>query len=145
MLISGPGREKGGGVNPAWGGWGRAAEGGPLPSPCPPFVPSYEVQLGDSLVSMSGCSLECWKDVVQKACCPGYWGSQCYGTGEGGVPALFLTPQPYSWPPVCSLCLHTPSTCSFDEHPEPTQLGRLALAAPEEGLSLGLPELLGSG
>ncbi|KAF6313567.1 stabilin 1 [Rhinolophus ferrumequinum] len=38
----------------------------------------YEVQLGDSLVSMSGCSLECWKDVVQKACCPGYWGSQCY-------------------------------------------------------------------
>ncbi|EPY84643.1 stabilin-1 [Camelus ferus] len=38
----------------------------------------YEVQLGDSLVSMSGCSLECWQDVVQKACCPGYWGSQCY-------------------------------------------------------------------
>ncbi|XP_019483671.1 PREDICTED: stabilin-1 [Hipposideros armiger] len=38
----------------------------------------YEVQLGDSLVSMSGCSLECWKDMVQKACCPGYWGSQCY-------------------------------------------------------------------
>ncbi|KAM9680709.1 stabilin-1 isoform 1-T1 [Dama dama] len=38
----------------------------------------YEVQLGDSLLSMSGCSLECWKDVVQKACCPGYWGSQCY-------------------------------------------------------------------
>ncbi|XP_053785729.1 stabilin-1 isoform X2 [Desmodus rotundus] len=39
---------------------------------------SYEVQLGDSLVSMRGCSLECWKDVVEKACCPGYWGSQCY-------------------------------------------------------------------
>ncbi|XP_012575895.1 PREDICTED: stabilin-1 [Condylura cristata] len=39
---------------------------------------SYEVQLGDSLVSMRGCSLECWKNVVQKACCPGYWGSQCY-------------------------------------------------------------------
>ncbi|XP_066102033.1 stabilin-1 isoform X1 [Saccopteryx bilineata] len=38
----------------------------------------YEVQLGGSLLSMSGCSLECWKDVVQKACCPGYWGSQCY-------------------------------------------------------------------
>lgn len=38
----------------------------------------YEVQLGDSVVSMSGCSLECWKDMVQKACCPGYWGSQCY-------------------------------------------------------------------
>ncbi|XP_053455327.1 stabilin-1 [Nycticebus coucang] len=38
----------------------------------------YEVQLGDSMVSMSGCSRECWKDVEQKACCPGYWGSQCY-------------------------------------------------------------------
>ncbi|XP_060060520.1 stabilin-1 isoform X2 [Erinaceus europaeus] len=38
----------------------------------------YEVQLGDSLLSMRGCRLECWKDVVQKACCPGYWGSQCY-------------------------------------------------------------------
>uniref|UniRef100_A0A452QPT1 Stabilin 1 n=1 Tax=Ursus americanus TaxID=9643 RepID=A0A452QPT1_URSAM len=38
----------------------------------------YEVQLGDSLMSMSGCSLSCWKDVVEKACCPGYWGSQCY-------------------------------------------------------------------
>ncbi|KAM7062717.1 stabilin-1 isoform 5-T5 [Molossus nigricans] len=38
----------------------------------------YEVQLGDSLLSMSGCSVACWKDVVQKACCPGYWGSQCY-------------------------------------------------------------------
>nr|XP_020038120.1 stabilin-1 isoform X5 [Castor canadensis] len=38
----------------------------------------FEVQLGDSLMSLSGCSLECWKDVVQKACCPGYWGSECY-------------------------------------------------------------------
>uniref|UniRef100_A0A8C8TSH6 Stabilin-1 n=1 Tax=Peromyscus maniculatus bairdii TaxID=230844 RepID=A0A8C8TSH6_PERMB len=38
----------------------------------------YEVQLGGSLLSFSGCSQECWKDVVQKACCPGYWGSQCY-------------------------------------------------------------------
>ncbi|XP_069874692.1 stabilin-1 [Dipodomys merriami] len=38
----------------------------------------YEVQLGASLVSLSGCSLECSKDVVQKACCPGYWGSLCY-------------------------------------------------------------------
>lgn len=61
-----------------------------LLSPCPPFVPSYEVQLGDSLVSMSGCSLECWKDMVQKACCPGYWGSQCYGMGGGGP---CLTPR----------------------------------------------------
>ncbi|XP_006876089.1 PREDICTED: stabilin-1 [Chrysochloris asiatica] len=38
----------------------------------------YEVQLGDSLLSMSGCRQECWKEVVQKTCCPGYWGSECY-------------------------------------------------------------------
>uniref|UniRef100_A0A452V7D7 Stabilin-1 n=1 Tax=Ursus maritimus TaxID=29073 RepID=A0A452V7D7_URSMA len=74
----------------------------------------YEVQLGDSLMSMSGCSLSCWKDVVEKACCPGYWGSQCYGTGWGPQPC-----SSYSSPgnadsvslgvpvslPVCS-CVH---------------------------------------
>lgn len=71
--------------------WWGAAECEPLLLPCPPSAPSYEVQLGDSVVSMSGCSLECWKDMVQKACCPGYWGSQCYGTG---VPARLLTLSP---------------------------------------------------
>ncbi|XP_013217053.2 stabilin-1 isoform X1 [Ictidomys tridecemlineatus] len=39
---------------------------------------SYEIKLGDTVMSKSGCNLECWKEVVQKACCPGYWGSQCY-------------------------------------------------------------------
>nr|XP_012316103.1 stabilin-1 isoform X3 [Aotus nancymaae] len=38
----------------------------------------YEVQLGGSMVSMSGCRRKCWKYIVEKACCPGYWGSQCY-------------------------------------------------------------------
>nr|XP_010345351.2 stabilin-1 isoform X5 [Saimiri boliviensis boliviensis] len=38
----------------------------------------YEVQLGGSVVSMSGCRRKCWKYMVEKACCPGYWGSQCY-------------------------------------------------------------------
>lgn len=65
-------------------GWGL--QGVVLTSPCPSLVPRYEVQLGDSLLSMSGCSLECWKDMVQKACCPGYWGSQCYGMGVGSQP-----------------------------------------------------------
>ena len=65
-------------------GWGL--QGVVLTSPCPSLVPRYEVQLGDSLLSMSGCSLECWKDMVQKACCPGYWGSQCYGMGGGSQP-----------------------------------------------------------
>lgn len=86
-------------------GWGLRV--GAPPSPCPPFFCSYEVQLGDSLVSMSGCSLECWKDMVQKACCPGYWGSQCYGTG-GGDPCPGLS--------ICSVCLPSPSPCAFTEH-----------------------------
>lgn len=30
--------------------------------------------------------------MVQKACCPGYWGSQCYGTEETACPAP---------PPLC--------------------------------------------
>lgn len=47
------------------------------------------------MVSLSGCSQECWKDVVQKACCPGYWGSQCYGTKEAASPApVILCPSP---------------------------------------------------
>ncbi|XP_004715325.1 stabilin-1 [Echinops telfairi] len=38
----------------------------------------YEVKLGESTLSLSGCRQECWKEVVHKACCAGYWGSQCY-------------------------------------------------------------------
>lgn len=81
-----------------------------LLSPCPSLVPRYEVQLGDSLLSMSGCSLECWKDVVQKACCPGYWGSQCYGTEVGGVPALLLMPPPASMPLHLAHLMHSLAT-----------------------------------
>lgn len=59
--------------------------------------PSYEVQLRGSLVSLSGCSQECWKEVVQKACCPGYWGSQCYGMEETARPLRPLSaPAPPS-------------------------------------------------
>uniref|UniRef100_A0A452FRZ0 Stabilin 1 n=1 Tax=Capra hircus TaxID=9925 RepID=A0A452FRZ0_CAPHI len=88
----------------------------------------YEVQLGDSLLSMSGCSLECWKDMVQKACCPGYWGSQCYGMG-GPSPAPHA---PARW--------HAPSSGSFN-----AQLGHLTLAAPGRAHVWGCPELLGLG
>ena len=96
VLSSGARRESGGrcrALGPAWGGWvGGCRAGGP-PVTLPTFVTSYEVQLGDSLMSMRGCSLECWKDVVEKACCPGYWGSQCYGTGWGPQPC-----SPYPCP-----------------------------------------------
>ena len=80
---------------------GLGLQGAVLLSPCPSLVPRYEVQLGDSLLSMSGCSLECWKDVVQKACCPGYWGSQCYGMEVGGSQPCSSHPRlpacPFIW------------------------------------------------
>lgn len=79
---------------------------------------------------MSGCSLECWKDVVQKACCPGYWGSQCYGTEVGG-------PSPAPHAPTCQ---HAPSSGSFN-----VQLGHLTLAAQGRDHIWGCPELLGLG
>lgn len=82
-----------------WGDHGAWGRGQPFLSPCLSSVPRYEVQLGDSLLSMSGCSLECWKDVVQKACCPGYWGSQCYGTGEGPTGHLCSPSTGTAWPP----------------------------------------------
>ena len=107
-------------------GWGL--QEAVLISPCPSLVPRYEVQLGDSLLSMSGCSLECWKDMVQKACCPGYWGSQCYGMG-GPSPAPHA---PARW--------HAPSSGSFN-----AQLGHLTLAAPGRAHVWGCPELLGLG
>lgn len=66
----------------------------------PTLSPSYELQLRGSVISLSGCSQECWKNVVQKACCPGYWGSQCYGTEETACPAPRC--HPMSQPqPLC--------------------------------------------
>ena len=59
----------------------------PPPHGLPTLSPSYELQLRGAAISLSGCSQECWKDVVQKACCPGYWGSQCFGMdGRGCLP-----------------------------------------------------------
>uniref|UniRef100_A0A4X2LJS5 Stabilin 1 n=1 Tax=Vombatus ursinus TaxID=29139 RepID=A0A4X2LJS5_VOMUR len=39
---------------------------------------SYTVTLGENNILMSGCSQTCWREVEEKACCPGYWGSECY-------------------------------------------------------------------
>ncbi|XP_006892358.1 PREDICTED: stabilin-1 [Elephantulus edwardii] len=39
---------------------------------------SYEVHLGEAMLSIKGCRQECWKEEVQEACCPGYWGPKCY-------------------------------------------------------------------
>lgn len=72
---------------------GVRATGAHASPPAPALSPSYEVQLRDSVVSFGGCSQECWKDMVQKACCPGYWGSQCYGTEEEKAAGSAPTPM----------------------------------------------------
>ncbi|KAG7454371.1 hypothetical protein MATL_G00259010 [Megalops atlanticus] len=38
----------------------------------------YRVSQGPNLVlNINGCSHECYKEVLEPACCPGYWGTDC--------------------------------------------------------------------
>lgn len=79
----------------------QGEEGGSEGHRCPPvhhlptLSPSYEVKLKGSVISLSGCRRECWEHMVQTVCCPGYWGSKCFGMEEATCPApLTLHPSP---------------------------------------------------
>ncbi|XP_052535240.1 stabilin-1 [Tympanuchus pallidicinctus] len=52
-------------------GWMRATEG---------FVRGcrYTVKLGENTLSLSGCYRTCKKEIEEKKCCPGFWGTECY-------------------------------------------------------------------
>lgn len=40
----------------------------------------YTVNTARNLgLSIKGCSHECYKDVLEPRCCPGYWGTDCSG------------------------------------------------------------------
>uniref|UniRef100_A0A5F8GFS2 Stabilin 1 n=1 Tax=Monodelphis domestica TaxID=13616 RepID=A0A5F8GFS2_MONDO len=39
---------------------------------------SYTLTLGENSILIPGCTQKCSKEVEEKACCPGFWGSQCY-------------------------------------------------------------------
>ncbi|XP_038627991.1 stabilin-1 isoform X1 [Tachyglossus aculeatus] len=39
---------------------------------------SYTVNLGETAISLSGCNHVCRKELTEKSCCPGFWGSECY-------------------------------------------------------------------
>ncbi|XP_054832207.1 stabilin-1 isoform X2 [Eublepharis macularius] len=39
---------------------------------------SYTIKLEENILSLSGCTHTCKKEIEEKQCCPGYWGSECY-------------------------------------------------------------------
>ncbi|OWK63486.1 Stabilin-1, partial [Lonchura striata] len=38
----------------------------------------YSVKLGENALSMPGCHHMCKKEIEEKRCCPGFWGTECY-------------------------------------------------------------------
>ncbi|XP_053932500.1 stabilin-1 isoform X1 [Cuculus canorus] len=38
----------------------------------------YTVKLGENTLSLPGCHHICKKEIEEKKCCPGFWGSECY-------------------------------------------------------------------
>ncbi|XP_015276350.1 PREDICTED: stabilin-1 [Gekko japonicus] len=53
-------------------GWARISFG-PTEKGC-----SYTVKLEENVLSLLGCTHTCKKEIEEKLCCPGYWGSECY-------------------------------------------------------------------
>lgn len=43
------------------------------------FSLRYTVKLGENTLSLSGCYRTCKKEIEEKKCCPGFWGTECYG------------------------------------------------------------------
>uniref|UniRef100_A0A8B9NJA7 Uncharacterized protein n=1 Tax=Accipiter nisus TaxID=211598 RepID=A0A8B9NJA7_9AVES len=39
----------------------------------------YTVKLGENTLSQPGCHHICKKEIEEKKCCPGFWGTECYG------------------------------------------------------------------
>uniref|UniRef100_A0A8C0ITZ8 Stabilin 1 n=1 Tax=Chelonoidis abingdonii TaxID=106734 RepID=A0A8C0ITZ8_CHEAB len=42
------------------------------------FCLRYTVNLGEDTLSLLGCSHMCKKEIEEKKCCPGFWGTECY-------------------------------------------------------------------
>ncbi|KAM6984714.1 stabilin-2 [Aplochiton taeniatus] len=57
------------------------------------------------LISIKGCSFQCYKEVEQKHCCPGYWGDECIECPEQAA-------QPCSNNGICSDGRAGNGTCS---------------------------------
>uniref|UniRef100_A0A673XJC1 Stabilin 2 n=1 Tax=Salmo trutta TaxID=8032 RepID=A0A673XJC1_SALTR len=71
----------------------------------------YRVSSLPSLVlSIKGCSHECYKEVVEPKCCPGYWGPDCIECPEDAD-------RPCSNNGLCSEGMGGNGTCSYDLSP----------------------------
>uniref|UniRef100_A0A8C4UB24 Stabilin 1 n=1 Tax=Falco tinnunculus TaxID=100819 RepID=A0A8C4UB24_FALTI len=42
------------------------------------FFLRYTVKLGENTLSQPGCHHMCKKEIEEKKCCPGFWGTECY-------------------------------------------------------------------
>ncbi|XP_030633246.1 stabilin-2 [Chanos chanos] len=82
--------------------------------PCPPGYSkkssnrdcSYHINTMASVaLTISGCSHECYKDVMEPNCCPGYWGTDCIECPESAE-------NPCSNNGVCSDGMGGNGTCS---------------------------------
>uniref|UniRef100_A0A8U8BEX9 Uncharacterized protein n=1 Tax=Geospiza parvula TaxID=87175 RepID=A0A8U8BEX9_GEOPR len=38
----------------------------------------YSVKLGENTLSLPGCHRVCQKEIEERKCCPGFWGTECY-------------------------------------------------------------------
>lgn len=43
------------------------------------FFLRYTVKLGENTVSQPGCYHICKREIEEKKCCPGFWGTECHG------------------------------------------------------------------
>uniref|UniRef100_A0A8C8VGW1 Stabilin 1 n=1 Tax=Pelusios castaneus TaxID=367368 RepID=A0A8C8VGW1_9SAUR len=43
----------------------------------------YTVKLGEGILSLPGCSHMCKKEIEEKKCCQGFWGTECYECPSG--------------------------------------------------------------
>lgn len=43
------------------------------------FFLRYSVKLGENTLSLPGCHHMCKKEIEERKCCPGFWGTECYG------------------------------------------------------------------
>uniref|UniRef100_A0A8C3H2Z2 Uncharacterized protein n=1 Tax=Corvus moneduloides TaxID=1196302 RepID=A0A8C3H2Z2_CORMO len=42
------------------------------------FFLRYSVKLGENTLSLTGCHHMCKKEIEERKCCPGFWGTECY-------------------------------------------------------------------
>uniref|UniRef100_A0A8C3K8R3 Stabilin 1 n=1 Tax=Calidris pygmaea TaxID=425635 RepID=A0A8C3K8R3_9CHAR len=68
----------------------------------------YTVNLGENTISQPGCYHICRKEIEEKKCCPGFWGTECYECPGGSQ-------NPCNGHGTCLDGLHQNGTCICKE------------------------------